>query len=117
MLPHHDFRGLTRSFCGDFSVDRSQVHLTSAAVNGLPSCHLTPSRSLKVSTVLSSVHVQLVPSSGTIVAILFCATCWSSNTTVIGSADGETSTTGVDSARIGIHQEMLPDGMHRNAAI
>src|SRR5689334_12456994 len=27
----------------------SQVHLTSAAVNGLPSCHLAPGHSLKVS--------------------------------------------------------------------
>jgi hypothetical protein len=30
------------------------VHLTSAAVNGLPSCHLMPWRSLKVSRVLPS---------------------------------------------------------------
>ena len=35
------------------------MHLTSSAVNGLPSCHLTPSRNLKVSSVPSSLHAQL----------------------------------------------------------
>src|SRR5690242_14670221 len=40
----------------DLPVIRSQVHLTSAAMNGLPSCHLTPSRSLKV----SSEHNQII---------------------------------------------------------
>jgi hypothetical protein len=31
---------LTRSLSLPVSISRSQVHLTSAAVNGLPSCHL-----------------------------------------------------------------------------
>src|SRR5712671_1321790 len=44
----------------------------SAAVNGLPSCHLTPCRSLKVSSVPSSLHDQLVARSGTIDFMLFC---------------------------------------------
>ena len=65
------------------------MHLTSAAVNGLPSCHLTPSRSLKVSAVWSSFHAQLVARSGTIDLSLFCGTCWSNitrllNTPIIG---------------------------------
>src|SRR5690242_21582517 len=47
-------RALTRSFSLDLPCTRSKVHVTSAAVNGLPSCHLTPSRNLKVSSVLSS---------------------------------------------------------------
>src|SRR6266478_2059950 len=52
----------------------SQVHLTSLAVKGLPSCHLTPSRSGKVSSVPSSLHDQLTARSGTIDSMLFCAT-------------------------------------------
>src|SRR5258708_21692610 len=52
----------------------SQVHLTSLAVNGLPSCHLTPWRSGKVSSVPSSLHDQLTAKSGTIDCILFCGT-------------------------------------------
>ena len=54
---------------------RSQVHLTSWAVNSLPSCHLTPWRSGKVSSVPSSFQDQLVANSGTIDPMLFCATC------------------------------------------
>ena len=38
---------------------RSIVATTSADVNSLPSCHLTPERSLKVQTLLSSFGVQL----------------------------------------------------------
>src|ERR1700687_87744 len=55
----------------------SQVHLTSRAVNGLPSCHLTPWRNFKVSAVLSSSHAHSVARSGTIEVKLACATCWS----------------------------------------
>src|SRR5258708_31393989 len=55
----------------------SQVHLTSLAVKGCPSCHLTPWRSLKVSAVLSSSHDHSVARSGTIVFRLVCGTCWS----------------------------------------
>src|SRR6516165_3273223 len=55
-------------------VSRSQVHLTSAAVNGLPSCHLTPSRNRKVSCVLSSSHDESLARSGTIDCRLFCGT-------------------------------------------
>src|SRR6266436_760398 len=52
----------------------SQVHLTSLAVNGLPSGHLTPWRSGKVSSVPSSLHDQLTAKSGTIDCMLFCGT-------------------------------------------
>src|SRR5206468_2692313 len=51
-----------------------QVHLTSLAVNGLPSCHVMPWRSGKVSSVPSSLHDQLTAKSGTIDCILFCGT-------------------------------------------
>ena len=50
----------------------SQVHFTSALVKGLPSCHFTPSRSLKVSLVPSSLHAHSVASSGTIWSGAFC---------------------------------------------
>src|ERR1700738_3850258 len=66
--------GLRRSFSADLPVSRSQVHLTSLAVNGLPSCHLTPGRNGRVSSVPSSFHDQPVARSGTIDAMLFFAT-------------------------------------------
>src|ERR1700744_1002069 len=75
MLLYQDFRGLRRSLSLSLPVSMSQVHLTSAAVKGLPSCHLTPWRNLKVSRVPSSSHDQLVARSGTIDFMLFCSTC------------------------------------------
>src|SRR5579871_894273 len=74
---YHALRGLSRNLSLALPVSRSQVHLTSAAVNGLPSCHLTPWRSLKISSSPSSLEVQLSARSGTIDDRLFCATCWS----------------------------------------
>src|SRR5215469_11915208 len=76
-LWYHDLRGLRRSLSPDLPVNRSQVHFTSSAVNGLPSCHLTPWRNGKVSSVPSSLHDQPVARSGTIELMLVCATCWS----------------------------------------
>src|SRR5215467_7648062 len=73
---YQDLRGLRRSLFSDLPVSVSQVHLTSWAVNGLPSCHLTPWRSGKVSSVPSSLHDQLTARSGTIDCIVFCgASC------------------------------------------
>src|SRR5215469_18472404 len=91
MLLYQDLRGLRRSFSLDLPVSKSQVHLTSAAVKGLPSCHLTPCRKRKVSCFPSSLVAQSVARSGRIVARLFCATCWSYmtrllNTPIIGIA-------------------------------
>src|SRR6201988_1293778 len=79
-LRYQDLRGLTPNFSADLPVIRSQVHLTSVAVNGLPSCHLTPSRSLKVSSFPSSLHDQLEAKSETIELRVFCGTCWSNIT-------------------------------------
>src|ERR1700735_2819288 len=76
-LAYQSLRGFLRNFCSETPRSMSQVHLTSFDVNGTPSCHFTPSRSLKVSAVLSALHDQLVASSGTIVASLFCSLCWS----------------------------------------
>src|SRR5947199_8646917 len=82
-LRYHDLRGLRRSFSLPMPSNRSQVHLTSAAVNGLPSCHLTPWRSGKVKSLPSSLHSHLVARSGTIEERLFCATCWSYSTRLL----------------------------------
>jgi hypothetical protein len=70
-------RGFKRSLSADLPCSKSIVHLTSLAVKGLPSCHLTPWRSLKVSPVLSSSHDHSLARSGTIVLMLVCAMCWS----------------------------------------
>src|SRR5258707_5709138 len=72
MFWYHALRGLARSLAFDLSSNRSQVHRTSRAVKGLPSCQATSRRSEKVSCVPSSFHDQLVARSGTIVCILFC---------------------------------------------
>src|SRR5260370_4420922 len=73
-LRYQALRGLTRSLSLALPSSRSQVHLTSAAVNGFPSCHLTPRRSLKVSCLPSSSQAQLSARSGTTEARLFCRT-------------------------------------------
>ena len=67
-------RGFLRSFALLLPSTSSQVHLTSAEVNGLPSCHSTPWRSLKVSSVPSPFQLQLSARSGTMVSRLFFAT-------------------------------------------
>src|SRR5712691_11543206 len=69
---YQDLRGLRRSLSLALPVSKSHVHLTSAAVKGLPSCHLTPCRNGMVSSVPSSFHSQLVARSGTIDLRVFC---------------------------------------------
>src|SRR5512139_1238179 len=81
-LVHHDLRGCLRSLdSGEISM--SQVHFTSALVNGLPSCHFTPSRSLKVSFVPSALHAHSVASSGTIWSGAFCLDLGSKTTRLL----------------------------------
>src|SRR6516165_8048800 len=80
---YQDLRGLTRSLSVPLPRSRSQVHLTSAAVNGLPSCHLTPCLKGKLSWVPSSLHDQPIARSGTIDLGLFCLTCWSNMTRLL----------------------------------
>src|SRR6202048_2436829 len=84
-LRYQALRGLMRNFSGAVPAIRSQVHLTSLAVNGLPSCHLTPCRNLKVSSLPSSLHDQLEARSGTIDSMLFCGTCWSNMTRLLNT--------------------------------
>src|SRR5256884_9436692 len=77
---YQSLRGFLRNLFCDLPCSISNVHFTSALVNGLPSCHLTPSRSLKVSAFLSALQDQLVASSGWIVSRLFCGLCGPENT-------------------------------------
>src|SRR5262249_16694128 len=74
-----------RNLSASIPRSRSHVHLTSAAVNALPSCHLTPCRSGKVSSLPSSLHRHSVASSGTIEARLFWGTCWSKTTRLLNT--------------------------------
>src|SRR5262249_19359605 len=88
-LVYQDARGFLRKSSGSFPVSLFQVHCTSFAENGLPSCHLTPWRSLKMSLVLSPFQDQLSARSGTMLLSLFCFSFGSNitrllNTPIIG---------------------------------
>ena len=74
-LRYHAFRGLSRNLSCPLPSTRSNVHLTSAAVKGFPSCHLTPWRNLKLSRVKSGFHDQLSASSGWMNSGRFCFSC------------------------------------------
>ena len=76
-------RGFLRNVSRSLPCSLSQVHFTSLAVNGLPSCHLTPCRSLNVSLVLLSSQLQLSARSGTIVSMLLDFLCWSNSTRLL----------------------------------
>src|SRR6185503_20951342 len=81
-LTHHDLRGFLRSFDSP-PISMSKVHLTSAEVNGLPSCHFTPSRSLKVRSLPSLPHVHEVARSGTMRSGRFCLLSGSNTTRLL----------------------------------
>src|SRR5438552_15132955 len=99
-LRYQGLRGFMRSFSLDLPVKRSQVHFTSLAVNGLPSCQATPWRSGNVSSVPSSFHDQPIARSGTIEPRLFCATCSSKRTRLLNTAITGRVATGVASSWI-----------------
>src|SRR5260221_1595309 len=102
-LMYQILRGLLRtmsSFSSPLPITASQVHLTSALVKGLPSCHFTPWRSLKVSLVLSSLHAQLSASSGTIWSGLLTFSAGSKNTRLLNTAMNGWLTEIVDSSWI-----------------
>jgi hypothetical protein len=85
-LAYQAWRGFLRNFCAERSITMSKVHFTSAAVNGLPSCQLTPGRRRKASLVPSAFHSQPVASSGTMPSIVFCGLCWSNSTRLLNTA-------------------------------
>src|SRR5580700_1318334 len=100
-LLYHDLRGLSRSFSLALPLRTSQVHLTSAAVKGFPSCHLTPWCSGKVSSVPSSLQRHSVASSGTIDSGVFCgSSCLQKtrllNTPIVGRLPATVDSSSID---------------------
>jgi hypothetical protein len=67
-------------------VRRSKVQTTSLAVKGWPSCHFTPSCSLKVRSLPSALQLHDLARSGTMVCGLFCGLFWSKSTRLLNSA-------------------------------
>ena len=102
-LMYQTLRGFLRmmsSFSSPLPISASQVHFTSALVNGLPSCHFTPWRSLKVSLVLSSFHAQLSARSGTMWSGLLTFSLGSNSTRLLNTAMNGWLTEIVDSSWI-----------------
>src|SRR3990167_2554577 len=85
MLRYHAARGLRRSLSRPRAVRRAKVHSTSLAVKGRSSCHRTPSRSLKVSSVPSSLQFHDSARSGTTDCSLFWALDWSNSTRLLNT--------------------------------
>src|ERR1700752_3754195 len=84
---YQTFRGLRLKSCVSvFPISIRQVHCTSFAVNGWPSCHFTPWRSLKVSFVLVESQDQLSARSGMTVARLSCGLAGSNITRLLNTA-------------------------------
>src|SRR5258707_8784641 len=87
-LMYQILRGLLRtmsSFSSPLPISPSQVHFTSALVNGLPSCHFTPERSLKVSVLPSLPQAHDSARSGTITSGLFCLVLGSKTTRLLNT--------------------------------
>ena len=102
MLPYQLPRGLWRSLSRARPVSRLKVHSTSAAVNAQPSCHFTPRRSLKVSSVLSSFQLHDLARSGTIDLSLFCGTDGSNTTRLLNTGMKGTTVDGLNSSWIDV---------------
>ena len=100
MLPYQLPRGLWRSLSRARPVSRLKVHSTSLAVNAQPSCHFTPRRSLKVSSVLSSFQLHDSARSGTIDLSLFCGTDGSKMTRLLNTGMKGTTVDGLNSSWI-----------------
>src|SRR6478736_7933909 len=102
-LSYQTLRGFLRmmsAFSSPLPISASQVHFTSLAENGFPSCHFTPWRSLKVSLVSSGFHDQLSARSGTIVSGLFTFSLGSKKTRLLNTAMNGWLTEIVDSSWI-----------------
>src|SRR5256885_5643134 len=84
-LAYQPLRKLTLKLSLAVPASSSKVHLTSAAVNGLPSCHFTPSRSAKVRVLPSSLQVHLVARSGVMPSRLFCRALGSNTTRLLNT--------------------------------
>src|ERR1700741_4813504 len=98
---YQTLRGLRLKSCvSALPISIRQVHFTSFDVNGWPSCHFTPWRSLKVSLVLSAFHVQLSARSGTILSGLLTFSLGSKTTRLLNTAMNGWFTEIVDSSWI-----------------
>src|SRR5882757_1922812 len=100
MLPYQLPRGLLLSLSRARPVSRLKVHSTSLAENSQPSCHWTPWRSLKVSSVLSSFQLHDSARSGRIDLSLFCGTLGSNTTRLLNIGMNGTTVEAVTSSRI-----------------
>src|SRR5450631_1438546 len=96
---YQTFRGLRwKSDVSPLPISIRQVHCTSFDVNGLPSCQLTPCRSLKVSLVLVESHDQLSARSGITVSRLSCTLAGSNTTRLLKTAINGVTEAMVDSS-------------------
>src|SRR4029077_12968395 len=84
-LKYQDLRGFLRSRASFLPISPSQVHFTSALVNGLPSCHFTPVRSLKVNVLPSLPQAHDVARSGMMVSGLFWLVLGSKTTRLLNT--------------------------------
>src|SRR3954469_14283806 len=92
-------RGFLRKSCtSPLPISMRQVHCTSLAVNGWPSCHFTPWRSLNVNLVLVASHDQLSARSGITVSRLSCALAGSNVTRLLNTAANGITDAMVDSS-------------------
>src|SRR3954468_11592622 len=92
-------RGFLRKSCTSLlPISIRQVHCTSLAVNGLPSCHFTPCRSLKVSLVLVESQDQLSARSGITVSRLSWTFAGSKTTRLLKTAANGVTEAMVDSS-------------------
>src|SRR5437868_13886128 len=84
---YQTFRGLRlKSDVSPLPISIRQVHCTSLAVKGWPSCHFTPDLSLKVNLVLVGSQDQLSARSGMTVSILSWTLAGSNTTRLLNTA-------------------------------
>src|ERR1700755_1528860 len=98
-LVYQTFRGLRLKSCvSALPMSIRQVHCTSLAVNGWPSCHFTPWCSLKVSLGLVASHDQLSARSPITVSRLSCGLAGSNTTRLLKIAANGVTDAMVDSS-------------------
>src|SRR3954454_10655926 len=99
-LVYQTLRGLRLKSCVSvLPISIRQVHCTSFAVKGWPSCHFTPCRSLNVSLVLVASHDQLSARSGITVSMLSCGLAGSNTTRLLNTAANGITEAMVDSSK------------------
>src|SRR5258708_14137574 len=99
-LVYQTLRGLRwKSWVSPLPISIRQVHCTSLAVNGWPSCHFTPCRNLKVSLVFVESRDQLSARSGITVSMLSWTFEGSKTTRLLKTAANGVTAAMVDSSR------------------